>query len=118
MAWTPTFALILVVATVEIHLLLYLLLSGWSARGNFLLFQGFYDFWTSGGGLGRGLPFEVMKLNVLVALYAWVSSRGCPARLHRFALVGAGLLLVALQLGLFVSYEIAEPRFVLTLLEP
>jgi hypothetical protein len=113
--WSPPFVLFLVVAMVQIYLLIFLRLVSLPAlAGDFLAHQWLYNFLTAGGSLARALPFELMKINLLLAVYLWAMSRTMDPRrkaVQRLSLLGAAVLLVVLQLAWAGSYEVVRPRF-------
>lgn len=121
MAWSTPFAFILVVLVVEIHLLVFLrLVTIPVASGDFLQYQWILDLWTAGGALDRGLPFELMKMNTVLAVYAWLMSRSMHLRgetVHRLALLGAALALLGFQVVLAMSSELVRPPFTLVPLD-
>lgn len=105
----------MVVFIVEIYVGLYLrAVSLPVLQGDFLAYQWFIGFWTGDGALTRGLPFELMKINLLLAVYLWVTCRALHPRrerVQRLGLVGAASVLLLLQLFWAMSYELAWPRF-------
>lgn len=113
--WSPPFVLVLVVAVVQIYLLIFVrLVSIPAVQGEFLAYQWLYHFLTAGGSLARALPFELMKINLLLAAYLWVMSRTMDPRreaVRRLGLLGAAAILAALQLAWAGTYEVIRPRF-------
>lgn len=121
-AWTPPFVLALVVATVEIYLILYLLLvhTG-GAIDSFLRYQLYSELVAGGEALEHGLPYEFMKLNLVLGLYLWLMSRTLRTRhdaIHRLGLIGAALVLVSLQILLAKCYALIQPSFELIQIYP
>lgn len=120
-AWTPPFVLALVVAIVELYLLVFLQFakSGGGAD-SFPRYQWLLEMWTGGGELERGLPFEFMKVNLLLGVHLWLMSRAMSSRheaVHRLGLILAALVIVALQILLAMSSDLPAPDFVLIPIE-
>jgi hypothetical protein len=107
LAWSSTFAFILVVVIVELYVLVFLALMGSnSPRPHSYGADWLISLWTGGGQLPRGFPLEIMRLNVLLVVYIWLMSRTLdPIRewIHRLALIGSALALLAMQF-LFARY--------------
>lgn len=120
-AWTPPFVLALVVAHVEVYLLVFFqFMKLGSGTDNYLRYQWFLEFWTGGGALEHGLPFEFMKVNLLLGVYLWLMSRTLHPRgeaIHRQGLIVAALVVVALQISLARSCEVPRPDFELIRIE-
>lgn len=121
-AWTPPFVLALVVGIVETYLLIFFQFakSGGGAD-SFIRYQWLMGLWTGGGALERGLPFELMKINLLLGVYLWLMSRTMHPRyeaIHRLGLVVGALVLVALQILLATVGGLPQPDFVLIPIEP
>lgn len=120
-AWTPPFVLALVVAIVELYLLIFLQFAK-SGGGvdSFPRYQWLLAMWTGGGELERGLPFEFMKINLLLGIHLWLMSRTISPRrdaVHRLGLIIAALVIVALQILLAMSSDLPAPDFVLIPIE-
>lgn len=113
-AWSFPFAFIMVVLIVELYLIVFLRLITFPlVLGDSAVYDLLVELFTAGGVLHHGLHVEVMKLNVLLAVYAWVMSRTLPIRrdrVHRLALVGAALALLGFQLVLRMSPELMRLR--------
>lgn len=119
-AWTPPFVLALVVAIVEIYLLIFFQFMKTGGGPDFLRYQSLAVFWTAGGALEGGLPFELMKINLLLGVYLWLMSRTMHPRrdaIHRWGLIVGALVLVALQILLARACELPQPDFVLIPIE-
>lgn len=115
--WSSPFVLMVVVFIVQIYVMIFLRAVSLPAlQGDFLVYQWLIAFWTGDGALKRGLPFELMKTNMLLVVYLWAMCRTLHPRreaAQRLGLVGAAVLLAILQLAWARSYELARPRFVL-----
>jgi len=113
--WCPPFVLTMVVVIVQFYVLIFLrCVSLPVLQGDFLRSQWFISLWTGDGALDRGLPFELMKINLLLVVYLWVMCRTLHPRreaAQRLGLVGAAVVLVVLQLAWAESYALARPRF-------
>lgn len=114
--------LTLVVAIVEIYLLIYLLLvHPGGADHNFLRYLQYGELLAGGDALEHGLPYEFMKLNLVLGLYLWLMSRTLRTRhdaIHRLGLIVAALVLVSLQILLAKCYALIQPSFELIQIYP
>lgn len=115
--WSPPFVLMMVVFIVQLYLLIFLrLVSIPALQGDFISYRWFIAFWTGDGALSRGLPFELMRINILLVVYLWATYRTLvPGReaVQRWGLVGAAVVLAVLQLLWVRSYALAGPSFTL-----
>jgi hypothetical protein len=112
----------MIVLAVETLMLLHFQVVSVFNRGpDFVFYQWFIAFWTADGRLPKGLAWEVMKINLLFAVYAWVMARAMvPDKdiIHRWSLASAALLLLVYNLMLLRSADMALPWFTLTPIEP
>jgi hypothetical protein len=104
-----------VVVIVQVYVLIFVRCVSLGLEWDYVRFQWFVFFWVGDGALDRGLPFELMKINVLLAAYLGVMCRTLHPRreaAQRLGLVGAAVVLAMLQLAWAASYELLTwPRF-------